>query len=102
MALFIASMEVSLMAVTVNCLCCGHTLDLSDTYDEYEGQLTCWVCHGKLLVRFELGKLLAMTKAEATVVTSVIEVSDDGKLMAITTTDATSATSVIDAITGAR
>jgi hypothetical protein len=93
-------MEVSIMAVTVNCLCCGHTLNLSDTYDEYEGELTCWVCHGKLLVHFELGKLLAMTTAEAGGVTSVIEVSDDGKRMAITTADAQSTTRVVETITG--
>ncbi len=28
----------------VNCLCCGHTVDLRDAYDDYEGLIKCFAC----------------------------------------------------------
>ena len=32
----------------INCLSCGHKLDLGDAYDDYAGQVKCLVC-GALL-----------------------------------------------------
>ena len=32
----------------LNCLSCGHTLDLHDAYDDYQGQVKCFIC-GALL-----------------------------------------------------
>jgi hypothetical protein len=74
-------------------------LDLGDTYAEYEGEFTCWVCHTPMRVAFARGKLLAMTLADAS---SVIKISDDGKRMAITTNDPQTAANVVEAINSAR
>ncbi len=35
----------------VNCLSCGHSLDLGDAYDDYEGQVRCFICASLLAVR---------------------------------------------------
>lgn len=44
----------------VNCLSCGHGVNLDDAYDEYEGQVKCYVC-GKLLeVKTMDGRLKAV------------------------------------------
>ncbi len=35
----------------VNCLSCGHTVDLRDGYDDYEGQVKCFACGALLTIR---------------------------------------------------
>ena len=45
----------------VNCLNCGHTLDLDDAYDDYEGQVKCWVCGAILEIKAEDGCLKTMS-----------------------------------------
>lgn len=32
----------------INCLSCGHKIDLDDAYDDYEGQIRCCVCSALL------------------------------------------------------
>lgn len=39
----------------VNCLSCGHALDLRDAYDDYEGQVKCFICASLLTIRTEEG-----------------------------------------------
>ena len=41
----------------INCLCCGHKVDLDDAYDDYEGQVKCYVCSEMLEIKSEEGKL---------------------------------------------
>ena len=42
----------------VNCLCCGHKVDLDEeTYADYEGQIKCFACGAILEVKTEEGKL---------------------------------------------
>ncbi len=41
----------------VNCLTCGHMVDLGDNYDDYEGPVKCFVCRATLEIRTEEGKL---------------------------------------------
>ena len=41
----------------VNCLSCGHTLDLGDAYDDYQGQIRCYVCGSLLAIKTEEGKV---------------------------------------------
>lgn len=45
----------------VNCLNCGHSLDLDDAYDDYEGQIKCWVCGAILEIKAEDGSLKTMS-----------------------------------------
>jgi hypothetical protein len=41
----------------VNCLCCGHTVDLRDAYDDYEGLVKCFACGGLLTIRTREGQI---------------------------------------------
>ena len=45
----------------INCLTCGHKVDLDDTYDDYEGQVKCFVCGTLLKIKTEEGKLKSVT-----------------------------------------
>ncbi|MGO8745027.1 MAG: hypothetical protein ACLQNE_03465 [Thermoguttaceae bacterium] len=41
----------------VNCLSCGHSLDLRDAYDDYEGQVRCFICASLLAIRTQDGQV---------------------------------------------
>jgi DNA-directed RNA polymerase subunit N (RpoN/RPB10) len=41
----------------VNCLSCGHALDLRDSYEEYDGQIRCFVCGALLAIRTREGQV---------------------------------------------
>jgi len=41
----------------MNCLSCGHVVDLRDNYDDYEGQIKCFVCGALLSIRTENGQV---------------------------------------------
>jgi DNA-directed RNA polymerase subunit N (RpoN/RPB10) len=41
----------------INCLSCGHKVDIGDAYDDYEGQIKCYVCGGILEIKTEEGNL---------------------------------------------
>lgn len=44
----------------INCLSCGHKLNLGDAYDNYEGQVKCYVCGAMLEVKTEEGDLKSL------------------------------------------
>ena len=44
----------------INCLCCGHKVDLDDAYDDYEGPVKCFVCSAILEIRTEHGTIKAV------------------------------------------
>jgi ribosomal protein S27E len=62
----------------VNCLSCGHWLDLRDAYDDYEGQVRCFICGSLLMIHTEDGQVksvrLACSPREA-----VASTSDSGR-----------------------
>jgi hypothetical protein len=41
----------------INCLICGHTVDLRDAYDDYEGLIKCFACGGLLTIRTREGQV---------------------------------------------
>jgi len=41
----------------VNCISCGHELDLGDCYDDYEGVAKCWVCNSLLDIKSVEGQI---------------------------------------------
>jgi len=43
--------------VKVNCLCCGHVFDLHGAYDDYDGQVRCFVCRALLAIRTRDGQV---------------------------------------------
>ena len=49
----------------INCLDCGHTFEISDAYDDYEGQVKCWVCGAMLEIMTQEGCLKSMILAGA-------------------------------------
>jgi hypothetical protein len=50
----------------LNCLSCGHSLDLHEDYDNYEGLVKCYVCGALLLIRTEQGDIKRATFATRT------------------------------------
>jgi DNA-directed RNA polymerase subunit N (RpoN/RPB10) len=40
----------------INCLSCGHKVDLDDAYDDYAGQIKCFACGAMLEIKLEAGK----------------------------------------------
>jgi ribosomal protein S27E len=40
----------------INCLGCGHSFELDEAYEEYAGQIRCWVCGVTLEVQIEAGR----------------------------------------------
>lgn len=49
--------------MNVNCLSCGHLLDLRDGYDDYRGQVRCFICGSLLAVHSEDGRLRSVELA---------------------------------------
>ena len=37
----------------INCLSCGHTVELDEAYSDYEGQVKCFTCSALLEVKLE-------------------------------------------------
>jgi DNA-directed RNA polymerase subunit N (RpoN/RPB10) len=44
----------------INCISCGHKVDLDDTYDDYEGPVKCYVCGVLLAIKMKAGRLKSM------------------------------------------
>ncbi len=45
----------------LNCLSCGHCIDLRDGYGDYNGQVKCFVCGALLTIRTEDGQVKSVT-----------------------------------------
>ncbi len=41
----------------LNCLSCGHTVDLRDGYNDYDGQVKCFTCGGLMAIRTQDGQI---------------------------------------------
>jgi predicted RNA-binding Zn-ribbon protein involved in translation (DUF1610 family) len=48
----------------INCLACGHKVELDEAYDDFEGPIKC-LCGKMLMIRTEEGKLKAIQAAES-------------------------------------
>jgi len=54
----------------INCLSCGHSIELDEAYRDYEGQVKCSTCSALLEVKLEEGlvksvKFLKLTRSAA-------------------------------------
>ncbi|MBI3108495.1 MAG: hypothetical protein HYY95_23470 [Candidatus Rokubacteria bacterium] len=47
----------------INCLSCGHKLDLDDAYGDYAGQVKCLVCGARLEIRTDEGHVKSVAVA---------------------------------------
>jgi hypothetical protein len=45
----------------LNCLSCGHAIDLHRDYSDYNGQVKCFVCSALLTIRTEDGAVKSVT-----------------------------------------
>ena len=41
----------------INCLSCGHNIDLDDSYSDYEGQVKCFACSALLEIKLDQGNI---------------------------------------------
>jgi ribosomal protein S27E len=46
--------------MTINCISCGHRIDLGEDYNSYKGPVKCWVCGALLDIKTEGGNLRAV------------------------------------------
>ena len=49
----------------INCLACGHKVDLDDAYDDYEGPVKCFACGATLEIRTEQGRIKAVKQVNS-------------------------------------
>ncbi len=58
------------MRIKLNCISCGHLMELGDAYEDYQGEVRCWGCQALVSVTLHDGKLQNMSlssKSEAPV-----------------------------------
>jgi ribosomal protein S27E len=58
----------------INCLSCGFKVDLSDAYDNYEGQVKCYACGATLEIKTQEGSVRAVQAVKDSPTAEVIEV----------------------------
>ena len=44
----------------INCLACGHNVDLDEIYSDYDGLVKCYACSALLDIRTEDGQIKAV------------------------------------------
>jgi len=47
----------------INCISCGHKVDLDEAYEDYAGQIKCFACGALLEIKLEAGKPKAIKLA---------------------------------------
>jgi DNA-directed RNA polymerase subunit N (RpoN/RPB10) len=49
----------------INCLSCGHNVDLDNAYDDYEGAVKCFACGAVLNIKTQEGHLKSVSLVTA-------------------------------------
>lgn len=49
----------------INCLSCGHKIDIGEAYDDFEGQIRCYVCDGIMEIKTEEGAVKSVKDASS-------------------------------------
>ncbi len=49
----------------INCLSCGHNVDVSEAYDDYTGVIKCFACQALLEIKTENGYLRSVQLANS-------------------------------------
>jgi hypothetical protein len=50
----------------INCLSCGHSLELDESYSDYAGPVRCFICRSFLEIRTRDGKIKSIQVAGRT------------------------------------
>ena len=58
----------------VNCLSCGHKVDLDEVYDDYNGQVKCFACGALLEIQTHLGQLKSINIVNSASAIAAVEV----------------------------
>ncbi len=48
----------------INCLSCGHNIDLDESYSDYEGEIKCYACNATVEVKLSEGRVKSAKLAE--------------------------------------
>ena len=62
----------------IRCVSCGHSISLDDAYDDFEGQVRCYVCSGLLQIKTEEGMIKSIREAYMDMPVQTFEVSLPG------------------------
>jgi len=49
----------------INCLSCGFKVELDEMYEDYTGQIRCYVCNANMEIETEDGKIKSVTLARS-------------------------------------
>lgn len=49
----------------INCLSCGFSVNLTDAYDDYEGQVKCFTCGAILEIKTQEGNVRAVKSVKS-------------------------------------
>ncbi len=63
----------------INCLSCGHKVDLTDAYDDYEGQVKCFACSAILEIKTQEGNVSSVKFVKVVPRPSVEQVFERGR-----------------------
>ena len=61
----------------INCVSCGHKIELDNAYDDYEGQIKCWICSAILEIKTRKGNIKS-ARLDRTASASSAEVAAEG------------------------
>lgn len=50
----------------INCLCCGHSVELNEAYSDYKGTIKCYTCSALLEVKLDEGRVRSVKFLELT------------------------------------
>lgn len=54
------------MRIKLNCISCGHLMELGEAYEDYQGEIRCWGCQALIDVTLHDGKLQTMKLSSKT------------------------------------
>ncbi|MEK7804946.1 MAG: hypothetical protein AAB264_04465 [Planctomycetota bacterium] len=58
----------------IRCNHCGHNFEMDEAYDNYEGEVKCWVCGAILEVKMHDGYLISSRNARTAIpVTKIVK-----------------------------
>jgi len=61
----------------INCVSCGHKVELDDAYGDYEGQVKCFACGALLEIKTDQGKIKSVKFIKFIPRSSAEEILDD-------------------------
>jgi predicted RNA-binding Zn-ribbon protein involved in translation (DUF1610 family) len=62
----------------INCLSCGHNIDLDDSYSDYEGLIKCYACGATLEVKLVEGCIKTVRFPKRGNDLATIEINESG------------------------